>query len=307
MTVLAFRGDQGISEAGGGVGGMLLPRVGAHVSVAGGLDKAPARAVRQGCETFQVFLGNPRGWAEPPADPTAEARFREEVAALRLGPVFVHAAYLINLASTSELSWERSRALLAATLERAASSGVAGVVVHAGSHMGAGRAWGLARVREALLPLLEKAGDSGPDLLLELTAGTRGALAARFEEMAELLAACDHHPRLKVCMDTAHAHAAGYDLSQAAGAAAALDELSAAIGDRLALVHANDSAVPLGACRDHHANVGAGTIGADGFAAMLAHPTLAGLPVLVETPGSDDDRAADVALLKSLRPPDQAR
>lgn len=281
-----------------------MPRVGAHVSVAGGLDKAPARAVRQGCETFQVFLGNPRGWAEPPDEPATDERFRKQVAALGLGPVFVHAAYLINLASTSEASWERSRALLAATVERAASCGIAGVVVHAGSHMGAGRAWGLARVREALLPLLEKIGDGGqePELLLELTAGTRGALAARFEEMAELLAACDDHPRLKVCMDTAHAHAAGYDLSQPASAAAALDKLVAAVGDRLALVHANDSAVPLGGCRDRHANVGAGAIGTAGFAALLAHPALADLPVLVETPGSDDDRAADVALLKSLRP-----
>ena len=141
----------------------------------------------------------------------------------------------------------------------------------------------------------------GPDLILELTAGTRGALAARFDEMAELLAACGHHPRLKVCMDTCHAQAAGYDLGDPAGAAKALDELFGALGDRVVLVHANDSRDPVGAGRDRHCPIGTGTIGDQGFTAILAHPGLATLPVITETTGDPEQMAADLARLARLR------
>src|SRR6266545_1753784 len=183
-------------------------RIGAHVSVAGGLLNAVANAREAGCEAFQVFVSNARGWAPPVPDAAAELLFRRLVVEDGLGPVFVHA----------------------------------------GSDLGAGRAEGLRRSREAILPLLDE-GD-GPDLLLELTAGTRNAVASRFEEMAELLDVLGWHPRLKVCFDTCHAHAAGYDLSTIAGATAAVTGLLAAVGDRVSLVHANDSAEPAGQARD---------------------------------------------------------
>jgi deoxyribonuclease-4 len=121
--------------------------------------------------------------------------------------------------------------------------------------------------------------------------------------MAELLAACDHHPRLKVCMDTCHAQAAGYDLGDPAGAVKALDELFATLGDRVVVVHANDSRDPVGAGRDRHCPIGTGTIGDQGFAAVLAHPGLAALPVITETTGDPDQMAADLARLHRLRPP----
>jgi deoxyribonuclease-4 len=194
--------------------------------------------------------------------------------------------------------------VVAATLAKAASIGAAGVVVHAGQALASGRAAGLATTRESLLPLADAgAGPDGPDLVLELTAGTRGALAARFEEMAELLAACDHHPRLKVCMDTCHAQAAGYDLSDPIGVSKALDELFATLGDRVVLVHANDSRDPVGAGRDRHCPIGTGTIGDHGFAAILAHPALATLPVITETTGDPTQMATDLARLNRLRPP----
>ncbi|HSK36671.1 MAG TPA: deoxyribonuclease IV [Actinomycetota bacterium] len=220
-----------------------------------------------------------------------------------LGPLFVHAPYLVNFASASPVTRERSSQVVAATLAKAASIGAAGVVVHAGQALASGRAAGLAATREALLPLADTAtGPDGPDLVLELTAGTRGALAARFEEMAELLAACDHHPRLKVCMDTCHAQAAGYDLGDPIGAAKALDELFATLGGRVVLVHANDSRDPVGAGRDRHCPIGTGTIGDQGFAAILAHPGLATLPVITETTGDPVQMAADLTRLNHLRP-----
>ena len=284
------------------------------MSVAGGLGNAVANAVAVGCESFQVFVSNARGWAPPPLDPAADERFRADLAAAGLGPLFVHAPYLVNFASASPVTRERSGRAVAAALAKAAAIGAAGVVVHAGAAQASGRAAGLATTREALLPLADAMVDrpgpptawappGGPDLILELTAGTRGALAARFDEMAELLAACDHHPRLKVCMDTCHAQAAGYDLGDPAGAVKALDELFATLGDRVVLVHANDSRDPVGAGRDRHCPIGTGTIGDQGFAAILAHPGLAHLPVITETTGDPDQMAADLARLHRLRPP----
>jgi deoxyribonuclease-4 len=274
-------------------------RIGAHVSVAGGLERAVGNAMAVGCESLQVFVSNARGWAPPPVDPAADERFRADLQAAGLGPLFVHAPYLVNFASASPLTRERSREVVAATLAKAAAIGATGVVVHAGAALASGRTAGLATTREALLPLADAA---GPDLVLELTAGTRGALAARFEEMAELLAACEHHPRLKVCMDTCHAQAAGYDLGDPAGVAKALDELFATLGERVVLVHANDSRDPVGAGRDRHCPIGTGTIGDQGFAAILSHPGLATLPVITETTGDPDQMATDLTRLKHLRP-----
>lgn len=275
-------------------------RIGAHVSVVGGLHRAVGNALAAGCESLQVFTSNARGWAPPPLDPAADERFRADVGEAGLGPLFVHAPYLVNFASASPVTRERSREVVAATLAKAAGIGAAGVVVHAGAALASGRAAGLASTREALLPLADTL--AGLDLVLELTAGTRGALASRFEEMAELLAACGHHPRLKVCMDTCHAQAAGYDLGDPAGATKALDELFATLGDRVVLVHANDSRDPVGAGRDRHCPIGTGTIGDPGFGAILAHPGLAGLPVITETTGDPDQMAADLTRLNHLRP-----
>jgi deoxyribonuclease IV len=278
-------------------------RIGAHVSVAGGLDRAPANAAAVGCEALQVFVSNARGWAPPPVDPAADERFRAGLAGAGLGPLFVHAPYLVNLASASPVTRERSSEAVAAALAKGAAIGAAGVVVHAGAALASGRAAGLASTREALLPLADaSAALDGPDLVLELTAGTRGALAARFEDMAELLAACGNHPRLTVCMDTCHAQAAGYDLGDPAGAVKALDELFATLGDRVVLIHANDSRDPVGAGRDRHCPIGTGTIGDQGFTAILAHPGLATLPVVTETTGDPAQMTADLTRLRRLRP-----
>jgi deoxyribonuclease IV len=275
-------------------------RVGAHVSAAGGLERAVANARAAGCEAFQVWASNPRTWALPPDDPTRDQRFRDLVAEAGLGPVFVHVPYLVNLASTNEQSARRSRAMLAATLARAGGMGVAGVVVHAGYETGGGRPRALAATRDALLDVVGGDG-AGPVVALELTADGKGSLASRFEQVAELLAACDDHPSLAVCLDTCHAHAAGYDLTGHSAATATVDQLVAAVGGRVALVHANDTREPRGARLDRHWHVGEGLIGDDGFAAVLAHPGLSGAAVITETPGEQADHARNVARLKRLR------
>jgi deoxyribonuclease IV len=286
------------------------PRIGAHVSVAGGILNAPGNAVEATCEAFQMWVSSPRAWRLPADAPDVDERFRQLVADARLGPVFVHAPYLVNFASTSDATVDSSVTVVAATLDKAAAIGAAGVVVHAGSHLGAGRTAGLARTRRAVMPLLDQLdrladrladrGDGAPDLLIEFTAGKANMLASRIEDMAELLDALDDHPRLKVCLDTCHAMCAGYDLHDPATATATADELDKLLPGRLGLVHANDSRDPCGATRDRHWHVGEGTIGDAGFAALLAHPVLAAVPWVTELPETNADHARNAARLRRL-------
>jgi deoxyribonuclease IV len=194
-------------------------RSGAHVSVAGGILNAPGNAVEATCEAFQMWVSSPRAWRLPTVDPDVDEAFRALVADARLGPVLIHAPYLVNFASTGQATFDSSVAVVAATLDKAAAIGAAGVVVHAGSHLGAGRDAGLARTRQAVMPLLDRLDHiadrtrgQAPALVVEFTAGKANMLASRIQDMAELLDALDDHPRLKVCFDTCHAMCASHDL-----------------------------------------------------------------------------------------------
>jgi len=185
--------------------------------------------------------------------------------------------------------------------------GAVGVVFHAGGAVEASHAPGaLRQMREALLPLLDRAAAAGgPKLLVEPSAGGGFPLAARVEELAPYLDAVDGHPWLGVCFDTCHAWAAGHDLATPGGMAATLDALVGAVGaDRLWLVHANDSKDTCGSLRDRHETIGEGMIGEAAFVELLAHPATAGVPVIVETPSEKHvGHAADIATLKRLSRP----
>jgi len=175
--------------------------------------------------------------------------------------------------------------------------------VHAGSAVGEDRyEAALRQLHERLLPLLDDLPDGAPRLLVEPTAGGERSLAATVEDLGPYLAALEHHPAVGVCFDTCHAWAAGHDLAAPGGMTATLDALVATVGTgRLGLVHANDSLDTCGSTRDRHTTIGAGSIGAAPFAELLAHPELAGVAVVVETPSADDGHARDIALLTALR------
>lgn len=277
--------------------------VGTHLSVRGKLAAVPARAAELGAEAVQLFLGNPRGWATPAGDPAADAAFRAGATEHGL-TVLVHSAYLINLGSPTPLTYQRSITSVAHAFSRAAAVGAAGVVVHTGSCVAeGGRELAMSQVREALLPMLDTLPDGAPDLLLESTAGQGRSLCATIDDLGPYLDALDRHPRAKVCLDTCHAFAAGHDLSTPAGMTSTLDRLVAIAGKgRLGAVHANDSMDVRGALRDRHERIGSGHIGAEPFRALLAHPAVAGIPVVLETPGGPQAYAEDIRLLKSLRP-----
>ncbi len=272
-------------------------RIGAHVG--GGLTGIPDNARRAGADTLQMFCSNPRGWAETAVSDDADAAFRGALAERDIAPLFIHAPYLVNVASPDETFYAKSIRNATWTMRRAHALGATGVVVHAGAGgPTTPRLDALARARDALLRIVDDApGDAL--LVVELTAGGANTIASRWPQAGELLEAVDRHPRIRFCFDTCHAHSAGYDLSGVEGASACWDELDSSIGiDRLALVHANDSRDPSGSRRDRHAHVGDGTIGLAGFRALLAHPLARRVPWIVETP--PDRNTEDVARLRTI-------
>jgi deoxyribonuclease-4 len=279
--------------------GLPFTPIGAHVPVAGGLaTRGLPYAAQIEAETVQVFVSNPRGWATTPGVPAEDALLRARADL----PVFVHAPYLINLGAPDDAIAAKSTASLENALRRGAEIGARGVVVHTGSAVRGTRTEGLARMRDRLLPMLERLSEDVPPVLLEPMAGQGQVLCATVDDLAGYLAALDWHPRARVCLDTAHLFAAGHDISTPELMAAVLDRFGEVVGaDRLGLVHANDSASACGSNKDRHANIGAGEIGAEPFAELFRHPVSAGVPLTCETPGPVAEHAADVATLKRLR------
>jgi deoxyribonuclease-4 len=285
----------------------MQPLIGAHAPVAGGLAKAALPYLdATGATVAQVFVSNPRGWALAAGDPVQDEAFLLGVHDRGDVPTFVHASLLVNLGSPTEATVVHSAETLAHGLRRGAAIGARGVVFHAGSAVDESHlTTALAQLRRELVPLLDAAAASGgPKLLVEPSAGGGRSLAARVEDLADFFDAVGGHPWLGVCLDTCHAWAAGHDVATPGGMAATLDALVTAVGpDRLALVHANDSRDALGSRRDRHENIGAGTLGAPPFAELLAHPSMAGVPVVVETPSTGHaGHAADVSTLRRLAP-----
>ncbi len=280
-----------------------LSPLGAHIQVGGGLARTGLAQVEAlGARAVQIFVSNPRAWAVPVGDPAQDATFRDTCARMGI-PTFVHAPYLVNVGSPAATTLRNSVAALAATLARASAVGAQGVVVHTGSAVTGGqRDAALKQVREALLPLLDALPEGAPDLLLEPTAGQGQALCSRVDELAPYLDVLDSHPRVGVCLDTCHLFAAGHDLAAPGGVRSTLNAVVKVAGrGALRLVHVNDSKDPCGSGKDRHANIGAGRIGADAFAELFRHPATRGVPMVIETPGSDAERRADVDLLVSLR------
>ncbi|MFG2144568.1 deoxyribonuclease IV [Streptomyces sp. NPDC048696] len=279
--------------------------IGGHVPVAGGLATVGLGYARElEAETVQVFVANPRGWATPVGNPAQDELFRTRCEAERI-TAYVHAPYLINFGSHTEATVEKSVESLRHSLRRGREIGALGVVVHTGSATGGRpRAEALAQVRERLLPLLDElTRDDDPDLLLESTAGQGYSLCSRTWDFGPYFEALDAHPKLGVCLDTCHIHAAGHDLAGPGGAAQTLDLLVETVGPgRLKLIHANDSKEAVDSHLDRHVNIGAGHIGAEPFRELLAHPATEGVPLIIETPGGKEGQAADIALLKKLRP-----
>jgi len=276
--------------------------IGAHVSPAGGLPRAVERGREKGCRSIQIFNQSPRMWRPTAYGPDDFQAFREAISGTPVKAVLIHAVYLVNCASDDPEIAEKSLASLTQSLRVGDGIGASGVVLHPGSAKTGDVGEAIARagrvIREAL------ASTSQCPLQLENTAGAGGTLGRSFAELASLLDAAGGGPRLGLCLDSCHLLASGYDIRTAAGLSETLDECDRVVGiDRLASLHLNDSANPLGSCRDRHANLGDGELGERGCAAFLSEPRFDALPCVLETPGPDGSgpTAEEVAFAGKLR------
>jgi len=258
--------------------------IGAHVSTAGGLDKAIERGTELGCESIQIFNQSPRMWRPTRYGDADFAAFREVMAASPVKAVVIHAVYLINCATKDKELRKKSLASLTHALRTGDGIGAAGVVLHPGAQKGEAHGPSMKRAAKVIAAALEDS-ESCP-LLLEQTAGHKGLLGRDFDETAELIELAGAGGRLGLCLDSCHLFVQGYDITDEAHLAKVVDEADAKVGlDRLQCLHVNDAAAPLGSCRDRHANLGKGEMGKQGLAAFLSEPRFEGLPATLETPG----------------------
>jgi deoxyribonuclease-4 len=274
---------------------------GAHVSASGGIHTTLDRAEAMRAHGVQLFTQSPRMWRPTNHDPANFRRFKERRAELGIAPggVLAHAIYLANLAAPDDEIYAKSRAVLRSTMEVACAIDADGVVIHVGSHLGAGIEAGMERCVPALKEVLEFCSDT-TWLLLEDSAGAGGTIGRSIDELAALFDACDGHERLGICLDTCHLYVSGIDITQRSAVDELLDEVDARMGlDRLRALHVNDSAAKLGSNLDRHANIGKGVIGSK-LGVFLSHPKLQGLPAFLEVPGTDG-HGPDAEELKKVR------
>jgi len=278
-------------------------RFGAHLSIAGGVDKAVdrARALRADC--LQLFLKSPSQWRFAPLPEQVVERFRAAAQEADLHPLIGHASYLVNLASPDPILYEKSRRCLLEEWDRAARLGLDSLVLHPGAHMGSGEGAGLDRIARALDWLHRRRPERETRLVLETTAGAGTVLGGRFEHLAYLLESSAASDRLGIAIDTCHLFVAGYDLRTPAALEETLGRLDEAVGlGRVRVVHANDARGGLGSGLDRHESIGRGRIGREAFRRLVRHPALAALPFILETPKFDArGREMDPINLRVLR------
>ncbi|WP_292426421.1 deoxyribonuclease IV [Methanoregula sp.] len=277
---------------------MAQVKVGVHVSIAGLLDLAVDRAKDAGCDVFQMFTRNPRGWGYKPLADDDCTLFRQKIKTTGLLPVD-HMPYLPNLASPKPEVWDKSVQTIGAELDRCGRLGIPYLVTHLGHHLGDGIAGGRARVIKAVNMALA-ASDNDVMLLLENTAGEKNSVGSSFEHIHAIIEGIEKPNQIGICFDTCHAFAAGYELRTEDGLAATLAQLDETVGiDRLKVIHVNDTKGDLGSGLDRHEHIGMGFIGEDGFRRIFHNPVFARLPLICETPV--DERRDDWGNIRKVR------
>ncbi len=258
-------------------------RLGVHVSIAGGFEEAVSRARNLGCSAMQIFSRNPRRWKTLPLSPRSIGAVREAAERGEIDPIVVHTPYLLNLASADEELYRRSIQALGQEIKRGEQLGARYVVTHLGSAKERGKALAMNQVVKALKTVMDQ--HSTVSVLLENSAGAGNSMGTFFEEIQEIIERVGRNERLGVCFDSCHGYAAGYDFRSAEKTEALVKEIDQTIGrKKLALLHLNDCASPLGSYLDRHENIGKGKIGLVGFRNLLNHPSLRRVPMILETP-----------------------
>lgn len=282
---------------------VLACKFGAHMSIAGGCDRAVWSAHELKCETVQLFTKNNTRWHAPSLSADHAAAFRSALAHTAIASPIAHTSYLINLGSPDDRLWEQSIDAMTAEVERCQVLGIGDLVVHPGAHMGKGERAGLARIAKALDRVHRRTGGADVTIDLETTAGQGTCLGCRFEHLQRILERVAHPERLGVCGDTCHIFAAGYSLISPEEYDETIDRLDRCVGlGRLRAWHLNDSQRECGSRVDRHAAIGLGRMGLEPFRHLVNDPRFRGLPMILETPkGIENGESLDVRNLRTLR------
>jgi deoxyribonuclease-4 len=282
----------------------MIRRIGVHLGTAGGVSNAVLRARKIGASTLQIFSSSPRMWRPATIDPVQAARMHEFRAIYDIAPLAIHTSYLVNVCSQTQDVREKSIMCLRGEIERALALGADYLVLHPGSWKGLSRNAGLIFAAESI----RRAMDGIPwqstsfTLLIENTAGSECSLGGSFDQVAELVWLLRNHAPVAVCLDTCHAHVAGYNLVTEEGYEDTMIQIEATVGfDAVRLWHCNDAKAARGSKLDRHQHIGKGTIGKEAFRRLLNDPRFSHCAFIAETPVDEDgDEASNVRALKRL-------
>src|SRR3984957_10062959 len=279
-------------------------RIGVHVGVAGGVWTAVNRAVEAGANTFQIFSASPRTWKAAPVKPADAAKMQELRAKHDVGPVAVHASYLINLCSQTESVRENSISAFRGEVERALALGAEYLVLHPGSWKGLTREEGLRLAAQSIERAIDGVAwqDKNFKILIENTAGAEFSLGGKLEQVAELVDCLKACAPVAVCLDTCHVHVAGYDIVSEDGYIETMKLVESTIGfDAVKVWHCNDAKAAMGSKLDRHEHIGEGTIGADAFRRLLHDTRFSHAVFIAETPvDAPGDEQRNVSVLRTL-------
>ncbi len=277
--------------------------IGAHVSIAGGVMNVFENAAAIEANFVQIFTRSPRVWKSSLISDDEAFSFKAELASGRSGlrGLVTHAPYLVNLASPDPEILDKSRAVLVENFQSASKLGARGMVVHIGSHKGAGLEASMAGIASSLRLALESV-DGPCRILLENTAGQGGSVGVSFDELARIVEALNNDDRIGVCLDTQHLFASGVSYGTIEEADTVVGAIETKLGiARLGCVHLNDSKVSLGTMKDRHENLGQGLIGKEALSNLISHPSLLDVPLVLETPGGGEGpRAMDINTAREL-------
>jgi len=275
--------------------------LGVHVSGAGKIYETLDIAAGLGCQTMQIFARSPQRWRDgAKLDPADIAEFRARREKFKINPVFIHISYLINLASPDKRLYHSSIKAYIDDLLEAEKLGADYIVTHMGSHKETSEAAGIKRLVAALNQIIEATKGMHAGILLENTSGSGSWIGYRFYHQQKIIAGLTNKKRVGLCLDTAHAYLAGYDISTKAGLDQLLDEIEEMVGIKeLKLIHLNDAAGALGCHHDRHDHIGKGSIGLAGMKRIINHPKLKNIPMILETPKSNQH--SDKENLKLVR------
>lgn len=283
-------------------------KIGCHISIAGGIDKSVERATKLGINSMQIFSKNSLSWQGRNYSDEEIDAFQKNLVRTGIKPVFIHASYLINLASPDKIIYHKSMNALWDEIKRAdlllPNSYQPYLIVHPGTHRGSGEVSGLRRIIHSLNAVLDRSDVQKVKtvILLENVSGSGTSLGATFTQLRDMMEGVNRKEKVGLCMDTCHAFAAGYDVSHENGVEVALTEIDRLVGlKRLKVIHLNDSRYPLGSRRDRHMHIGRGFIGKRGISSLINHPSLKNIPLILVTPKeNEDDDQRNISLVRQM-------